>query len=275
MDPATGRVVNLFRAQAIGCVEAAGVPDGSLFAFLTDSNLAIRNDKGEIVADVPPPLEYGWQTEGGALSWSFDGHSLIAESGEYLYVIHLDGSTHNIEQVTGLASRFTEQPVLSPDGIRIAFISSTVGKFLEPSQSHVWVMNSDGSSRRQLDTPVWPTELSWSPDSRNIAFDYALPTFGPRGVGISGINLGVVPADGGSSAVTLCDGTGPICQGDPPSFAWSPDSRGVAVVVWRNDKQTAADLLALPPEGGPGQVLAPNLDTDLLEFAQWQWIPEN
>lgn len=56
-------------------------------------------------------------------------------------------------------------PVVSPDGQRIAFISS------EDKQFDLWVENIDGSERHKLtfDDAV-DTMPTWSPDSRRIAF---------------------------------------------------------------------------------------------------------
>ncbi|MFL5496821.1 MAG: hypothetical protein ACJ8DC_20775 [Gemmatimonadales bacterium] len=59
-------------------------------------------------------------------------------------------------------------PVWSPDGTRIAFISSAPGAFFNPGRLHV--VNVDGTGQKNL-TPVddvW--EPAWSPDGTRIAY---------------------------------------------------------------------------------------------------------
>jgi serine/threonine protein kinase len=74
---------------------------------------------------------------------------------------------------------FTEEnqysPRMSPDGKEIAFISGGPGDEVSYGRgfypSHLYVMDRDGSNRRQLtfgDEVVWG--LTWSPDGRRIAY---------------------------------------------------------------------------------------------------------
>jgi Tol biopolymer transport system component/DNA-binding winged helix-turn-helix (wHTH) protein len=60
------------------------------------------------------------------------------------------------------------QPQFSPDGRRIAFVTTRSGEFPE-----IWVAAADGSSARQLTrgSERWQDSPHWSPDGRQIAFD--------------------------------------------------------------------------------------------------------
>lgn len=56
------------------------------------------------------------------------------------------------------------QPVVSPDGNRIAFASTRSGR------EHIWVMNRDGTGAQQLTTVNRAKEPYWSPDGTRIVF---------------------------------------------------------------------------------------------------------
>ena len=87
------------------------------------------------------------------------------------------------------------RPAWSPDGRRIAFVSSRdrhqrmqPGLRTPPERSDIYVMNADGSRKRNLTRGSCERRLpTWSPDGRRIAF--------LRGRGLRG-QLYVVNADG-------------------------------------------------------------------------------
>ena len=69
------------------------------------------------------------------------------------------------KQLTKL-SGICYDPVWSPDGARVAFVSQ------ENNSDDIWVINADGTKPRNL-TPnswQWDKHPSWSPDSRRIVF---------------------------------------------------------------------------------------------------------
>src|SRR5262249_6487266 len=109
-------------------------------------------------------------------------------------------------QVTFFSSASITHAALSPDGTRVAYVST------ESGNGQIWVANSDGSGVRQLtnnsSTNFWPF---WSPDGQWIAFTSMRP--GPA-------EIWKVPATGGAP-VQLTHNNG--FRGD-----WSPDGRRIA-----------------------------------------------
>ena len=82
-----------------------------------------------------------------------------------IYVI--DGEGAHERPLAHTAQAFEDDPVWSPDGQKIAFITpdTTPGE----EKSALCVMNADGTNKTQLAEDVW-TKPSWSPDGQKIAF---------------------------------------------------------------------------------------------------------
>ena len=98
-------------------------------------------------------------------SWSADGKTI--RYGRYL--VQADGSGQ-----TGLPRLPRNVPsngAWSPDGKRIAFayIDSSPANGTD-ANAGLWVVNADGSNRRQLTRYAVGTNPVWSPDGRRIAF---------------------------------------------------------------------------------------------------------
>jgi Tol biopolymer transport system component len=117
------------------------------------------------------------------------------------------------------SNRVDRDPVYSPDGSRIAFISDRSG-FTE-----LWVTDSNGDDEKQLTSfrRLWLNSPDWSPDGGFIVFS------------ISGTGIYTVPAAGGAaSRVTpssfLCDE--PSWSSDGRAIYCSSSSGGGAQ-VWR------------------------------------------
>ena len=100
------------------------------------------------------------------------------------------------------ASTFNEFGAsFSPDGSKIAFASDRTGEGDE-----IWIVNSDGTGRRQVTRGVRRPEGSprWSPDGKRLAFDglRALSITVPSGSSATQHSLGLVnsPAFGTATA---------------------------------------------------------------------------
>ncbi|MYD44183.1 MAG: amidohydrolase family protein [Gammaproteobacteria bacterium] len=118
-------------------------------------------------AELPLKRNASFELNVSTVTWlSFD----IAPNGRY-FVLEVLGDLYTLPVEGGTAERLTSglgfdsQPVYSPDGSMIAFISDRSGS------ENVWVMHSDGSGARELSDAAKDAELmspSWSPDGSHV-----------------------------------------------------------------------------------------------------------
>jgi Tol biopolymer transport system component len=162
-------------------------------------------------------------------AWSPDGRTIVFVSGRdgngEIYVMDADGSSpRNLTQNPAQ----DVHPAWSPDGRSIAFVSSrSPSSRCKPGpgrcwrdydrQSEIYVMNADGSRKRNLTRDRASDDLpTWSPDGRRIAFLHG------RGRGRG--QLYVVNADG-SGLRNLGRIAGPALFAS--QLVWSPDGRTI------------------------------------------------
>jgi len=101
------------------------------------------------------------------------------------------------------------QPVWSPDGTKIAFVSERDGN------EEIYIMDADGRNQTNITkNPTYDDDPSWSPDGEMIAFDST------RG-GVRGIFVVDIDGKGLDMIVDLV-------VGNP---AWSPDGKKIAYVT--------------------------------------------
>jgi len=186
--------------------------------------------------------------------WSPDGsgkivfHSMRALSGSdaantnntfNIWVVNADGSGETaLTQFTAKgADSFS--PVWSPDGSKIAFLSTRALDGSDASNANnttnIWVMNADGSGAapvtRMSTTGVFtiPSLPVWSPDGSKIAFDSRRALDGSDAANTNNTpNIWVVNADG-SGATALTRFTGANAFASIP--VWAPDGRRIAFVA--------------------------------------------
>ncbi|MBM2614982.1 serine hydrolase [Actinoplanes sp. LDG1-06] len=93
-----------------------------------------------------------------------------------------------IEDLVSVAA--PEQPALSPDGGRIAYVLRAADQKADRVTREIWLAGPDGSGARRLTRGPADTSPAWSPDGRQIAF--------LRG-GAGPAQLWLLPADGGEA----------------------------------------------------------------------------
>jgi dipeptidyl aminopeptidase/acylaminoacyl peptidase len=115
----------------------------------------------------------GWSIRGAA--WSPDGKTLatvLQNSGwSHLYLLPAKGGEP--KQITDGAFE-DEDPVFSPDGKSISFISNR--GLLEAT--NLWIVPASGGEARQVaqfDVPGIASQAQWAPDSKSIYFNHQSP----------------------------------------------------------------------------------------------------
>src|SRR5579859_1370781 len=174
------------------------IPPGSgqgQIAFISSSgDLVLMGADGSSYTTLEPgPVD--------SLAWSPDGSELAfagnCDKKTCLYILTAEG---RLTRFTDNNSITDEDPVLSPYGAKIAFVSDS---------SYINVMNADGSHRVRLGAGSSP---AWSPDGKRLAF-----------VRNEDAHIYLVNADG--SGLTALKNTLANSINRP---AWSPDGRQMA-----------------------------------------------
>jgi Dipeptidyl peptidase IV (DPP IV) N-terminal region/WD40-like Beta Propeller Repeat len=172
--------------------------------------------------------------------------------GNQVIQIHADGTG---EQVVEGVPAVVDQPVLSPDGTRLAFVT-VVGENLQ-----IATTRSDGGDLRVLThRPIDAQTPAWSPDGASIAF-YSTNLQGNR-------DIYVMDTDGGHVRRLT---NGPLADLAP---AWSPDGSSIAFFSSTNvnfDTSSPSDeIWVIPAAGGQATQLTRNHVADI----QPEWSPD-
>jgi TolB protein len=212
-------------------------PDGKWIAYVSDRSKPGNDGAYEIYVMRPNGTGLRRVTRDrwvdDQLAWSPDGKRIVFSSsrasGRFgLSVINVNGTGFR-----RLTRDLEEQPAWSPDGATIAYVRNnfTAG----PSGiTEIWLMNPDGSNRRQLTFPPeehpdrGPASDSmpdWSPDGTQIAFARTFPGQGDARIP-SRTYLYVIGRDGtGTRRLTIASGN--------HWPAWSPDGKHFVFVSIR------------------------------------------
>jgi dipeptidyl aminopeptidase/acylaminoacyl peptidase len=118
------------------------------------------------------------------------------------------------------ALRDVDEPNLSPDGQRVAYVVGTVDLTKDKQPRNLWLAKWDGSENRALtfgDTQQ--THPRWSPDGKWLAF------LSSRTDEKENDQLWILSSAGGEAEQLTRE------KGSIDDFAWAPDSKRIALVV--------------------------------------------
>ena len=128
------------------------------------------------------------------------------------------------------------EPQISPDGEWIAYQVGTANRDADEFQSAIWMVSWDGKQQLQVTRPSsGVSEARWSPDGRFLSY-----------LGKTG--------DAEHSQVMLLDRRGgepralTSVTDDIESYAWSPDSKRLLLVMETNDEPSTAAMTAKGPK---------------------------
>jgi dipeptidyl aminopeptidase/acylaminoacyl peptidase len=203
-------------AATTGVADFAWSPDGSRIAFLS--------------ADPASDADQQAEKENG-------GVMVIDEKYPLGRLRVIDVATKAVTDLT-LPDRHVSGLAWSPDGNRIAFVSSPTPKVLDGDRSDLFVVPSRGGAIAPLVVQPGPeSSPTWSPDGRSIAF---ISSSGSSGLGDD--HLFVISADGGTPRKIA-----PSFDNHFSSIAWSPDGKDV---FFTTTERVRMQVLKVSVDGG-------------------------
>lgn len=173
LDVASGRATQLQQGQDL--FETAFADDGSALYVAGGEALVIRiplDRESALAAGPSETLAIAGVPGVRGLSVSPDGRALtfagVAFSGQ-IWVQPVDAAgapTLPAHALTNDTSRRNSLPVVSPDGLRVAYVSKRTGVAAD-----VWMINADGSQPVQLTAGDGPeSQPQWMPDGHRVAY---------------------------------------------------------------------------------------------------------
>ena len=183
------------------------------------------------------------------MSGGIDQDSSLSE----IYTVNADGT--GLTRLTDNQS-YDGEPAWSPDGQRIAFISS---RDFDPIGTAVrgrmlYVMDADGSNARRL-TPLTNSARSptWSPDGKRIAYDNG--------------DIWAVAVDGGDPQLLFST------PGVDMQPTWSPDGTRLAIVSDWNAYDIVWDIFLINDDGSGSSAVTGNI-FDQQDYLEPAWSPD-
>ena len=139
--------------------------------------------------------------------------------------------------------RNVSDPQVSPDGNWVAYVVSTVDAKADRSNSHIWMVNIDGSNNRQV-TFSSESENSprWSPDGKYLSFTSSRPGKA------RGNQVWLLDRSGGE-AFQLTE-----IKGRLQGHEWSPNAKRLALVIGDPDPEAEPT-----PSPQPGATATPRV----------------
>lgn len=219
-------------------------------------------------------------------TWSFvdvspDGQTVVFDMLGDIYSMPLEGGPATA-LTAGIEWNF--QPVYSPDGQRIAFISDRDGN------DNIWIMNRDGSDpvkvteerQHNLHNPAWTPDGNWIAARKGTVSQRSIPS--------GEIWMYHVNGGGGVEVVDNPDGEGAQKSIAEPAF--SPDGKFLyysqdttSGLVWQYNKDSTGEIFAIKRlnlesgdtitvTGGPGGAVRPTPSPDGTKLAFVKRLPD-
>jgi TolB protein len=254
VDPTTGDATNLTRSPRSEDRYPCWSPDGNRFAFTSDRdrtfNVYVADIDGGNVRRVtelkPPAVAYMPSWVGDRIVFG------LHDAGSQIATVKPDGGDMRI---LGPG----HDPVLSPDGKRIAFTG------FAPGGMTVFVMDADGSHRRQVvkEANPWGAVFpDWSPDGKRLVYAFKVG---------EGLELFVIDAEGGMNPRQLTH------QGRVSTpAAWSPDGAWISFrhtdeAYWRDPERMKRIYAQRPGDKRPVWVVrADGTGAHIVECLRYQ-----
>ena len=172
----SGTDVRQITTDSAGAHSASWSPDGNRIVYMSGTQIVVVGADGSarrVISDAKGNQAPTWSPGGGDILFAGGDFPNIA-----IQTMRTDGSGRRI--VAPNAGGFDYDPVWSPDGKRIAFVTGIRGQ-----GPRIHLMNVDGSERRRLTTLSLAEERpAWSPDGTQIAFQAAGEQNGVRDANI-------------------------------------------------------------------------------------------
>ena len=212
-------------------MDAAPSPDAKYIAFTIPSFTDDRADIWLVGVDGKGLRRLTHDGESALPEWSPTGRRIFFFSNNYGYsMMNADGTGNH-----RLPKHHPPIGAWSPDGSRVALTSTD-----SRNRSQIYVMNSDGSNRRQLtanrQSPVAVSysDPTWAPDGRSLAF---ARTIDER------VDICRIGVDGRGRRCIARGGA--AVPNDAPS--WSPD--GGLIAFARSTGVGEAEIFVIRPDG--------------------------
>ena len=223
---------------------SAWSPDGTRIAFVSTRDDPNNNKRQLYVMDADGSrqtrLTFGSTVDG--LSWSPDSSQIAftsytgSDTGSDIFTINARGGS--VSRLTNDPS-YDGSPAWSPDGGQIAFTFSLAGP---GKHSDVYIMNADGSDRRNLtDTPnISEGGPGWAPDGSAIAF-IITPDFGSSDIYV------MYPDGSGQTRLTTSPGL-------DAGSVWQPNPSAAPCLLTKPGTERAVALNSVTLTGEPFSV---------------------